>query len=216
MAAEVPLQIQPGHAVTEYFESRLLTAATPLAPGAAGGGALLGQVSFISFLFVCYQKSYKQEAPHSALVSLRGIKGSALLSKRSPGYSHCQDPASYLQSCVAATLASCSPLVSVATKPVITGKPFPHIFGPAVNTFGELSTDPRPENVGVTFTPAVTSWSAGPGARASLSSLAARAARLRLAKLHRLTETGLEEEEWAECLETVRQQCDNYSEELNY
>ena len=33
---------------------------------------------------------------------------------------------------------------------------------------------------------------------------------------HRLTETGLEEEEWAECLETVRQQCDNYSEELNY
>ena len=87
---------------------------------------------------------------------------------------------------MAATLTSCSPLVSVATKPVITGKPFPHIFGPTVNTFGELSTDPRPESVGVTFTPAVTSWSAGPGARASLASLVARAARLRLAKLHRL------------------------------
>ena len=56
MAAEVPLQIQPGHAVTEYFESRLLTAATPLAPGQAGpvGGAPPGQVSFISLLFVCY------------------------------------------------------------------------------------------------------------------------------------------------------------------
>ena len=53
VAAEFPLQIQPGHAVTEYFESRLLTAATPLAPGAAGGGALQGQVSFFSFLFVC-------------------------------------------------------------------------------------------------------------------------------------------------------------------
>ena len=52
VAAEVPLQIQPGNTVTEYFESRLLTAATPLAPGQAGGGTLLGQVSFISYLFV--------------------------------------------------------------------------------------------------------------------------------------------------------------------
>ena len=85
-----------------------------------------------------------------------------------------------------------------------------------VNTFGEISSEARLENTGVTFTTALTSWSTGLAAQRSLQTLEERAAKLRLAKLHRLTETGLETEEWDESLESLRRQIDNYHEEDNY
>merc|ERR1712126_181715 len=97
------------------------------------------------------------------------------------------------------------------------GKPFPHIFSKNVNNFGEISQDyTRPENVGVTFTTSLTNWNVGPSSELSLKRLAERSSKLNLSKLHRMTETGVDSEEWMESLETLRQQIDNYSEENNY
>ena len=144
------------------------------------------------------------------------MKSSALFSKRSAQYKPCPDPVSYLESCVLNSFPGCRPLGSFVTKPVMTGKPFPHIFDKTVNTFGEISSEARPENTGVTFTTALTSWSTGLAAQRSLQRLEERAAKLRLAKLHRLTETGLEAEEWEDSLESVRRMIDNYHEEDNY
>ena len=98
----------------------------------------------------------------------------------------------------------------------MTEKPLPHIFYKTVSTFGEISSEARPENTGVTFTTALTSWSTGLAAQRSLQRLEERAAKLRLAKLHRLTETGLEAEECEDSLESVRRMIDNYHEEDNY
>ena len=144
------------------------------------------------------------------------MKSSALFRKRSPQYAPCPDPVAYLESCVLNSSPACRPLGSFVTKPVMTGKPFPHIFDRNVNSFGEISAEARPENVGVTFTTALTSWSTGLEAQNSLRRLEQRASKLRLAKLHRLTEAGLEAEEWEESLETLRRQIDNYQEEDNY
>ena len=70
--------------------------------------------------------------------------------------------------------------------------------------------------MGVSFTTAMTCWSAGPESHHSLASLNARAAKVNLAKLHRLTESGVDSEDWSDALETLRQQIDNFSEDDNY
>ena len=88
-----------------------MTCTTDLAPGAVSsadhGGA---------------------ETQYNTVVSVRGMKSSALFSKRSQRYNPCSDPASYLESCIASVSPNCRPVCSFSTKPVITGKPFPHIF----------------------------------------------------------------------------------------
>jgi len=193
------LPMQMSHSPTEYFESSLVSHLTPLAPGHQSPVApTQTQTSF------------------PALLSVRGMKSSALFSKRSAQYKPCPDPVSYLESCVLNSFPGCRPLGSFVTKPVMTGKPFPHIFDKTVNTFGEISSEARPDNTGVTFTTALTSWSTGLAAQRSLQRLEERAAKLRLAKLYRLTETGLEAEEWEESIESLRRMIDNYHEEDNY
>ena len=136
------LPMQMSHSPTEYFESSLVTHLTPLAPGHQSPVApTQTQTSF------------------PALLSVRGMKSSALFSKRSAQYKPCPDPVSYLESCVLNSFPGCRPLGSFVTKPVMTGKPFPHRFDKTVNTFGEIPSDERPDTTGVTFTTALTSWS---------------------------------------------------------
>ena len=196
IAMELPMAMSPS--VTQYFESKLLTNNIPLLPGISSG-------------------SNNSQCSYNSLVSIRGMKSSALFSKRSPMYKPCQDPASYIESCIMNTVPGCRPVCSFVTKPVMTGKPFPHIFNKNVNGFGEISQDySRPENVGVTFTTSLTNWNVGPSSESSLKRLAERSSKLNLSKLHRLTETGVDSEEWMESLETLRQQIDNYSDENNY
>ena len=79
----------------------------------------------------------------------------------------------------------------------------------------------------------LTAWSAGPEAGAAVSGLAQKASKLQLGKVHRLcycenvkktssetfsrlirlTESGVEVEEWEEALESLRELADCYSEE---
>ena len=106
---------------------------------------------------------------------------------------------------------ACRPACAFFTKPVSTGKPFPHIFNKTVSSLGELSDEERAENLGVMFSTAMTSWETGPAAQSSLQCLLARGLKLSLAKLHRLTESGLEEEEWKEALESLTQHSELYS-----
>ena len=40
--------------------------------------------------------------------------------------------------------------------------------------------------------------------------------KLKLSKLHRLVETGVDDDEWEESIETLKHQLDNFSEEENY
>ena len=59
----------------------------------------------------------------------------------------------------------------------------------------------------------ITNHDSGPAAQSSLDNLNKRASKLNIAKLHRLTESGVESEEWSESVEILRQQMDNYVEE---
>ena len=62
------------------------------------------------------------------------------------------------------------------------------------------------------FSSVLTSWETGPTAESSLQCLIKRGTKLSLAKLHRLTESGLESEEWKEALESLSQHSELYSE----
>ena len=74
----------------------------------------------------------------------------------------------------------------------------------------------RQDNIGVQFSIAMTSWSAGPSSSTSLKLLLERVGKLKLSKLHRLVETGVDDDEWEESIETLKHQLDNFSEEENY
>ena len=194
LSADVPLQMSEN--VLEYFEQSPLNQVTPLLPG-------LSSSLQTSFTF-------------PALVTVRGIKMSALYTKRSDQYRPCPSPNSYLETCINNNNVDCRPVSSFFTKPVPTGKPFPHIFNKTVNSLGEISAQERGEHVGVMFSTALTSWETGPAARSSLQCLNSRAGKVRLAKLHRMTESGLETDEWTEAVENLTQHCDLYSAGSDY
>ena len=192
LAAEVPLQISENK-ITEYFESSPLSRLTPLLPGHRAGQ--------------CEARQWD----YSAVVTVRGLKISSVYARRSPQFLPCPSPSSYLQTAINNSQPTCRPACAFFTKPVSTGKPFPHIFNKTVSCLGELSDQERAENLGVMFSTAMTSWETGPAAQSSLQCLLARGLKLSLAKLHRLTESGLEEEEWKEALESLTQHSELYS-----
>jgi len=198
-AISVDLPMQMSNDVVKYFESGLLTHPTPLTPGQHRSDVTTG----VSLTF-------------NSLISIRGMKSSALFSKRSQIYNPCPDASSYIESCVANSHPGCRALASFATRPIMTGKPFPHIFNKYVNSFGEITSETRQDNLGVQFSTAMTSWSAGPSSSVSLKLLLERVGKIKLSKLHRLVETGVDDEEWEESIETLKHQLDNFSEEENY
>ena len=197
LSADVPLQITEN--VLEYFEQSPLSKVTPLLPGQSSSPARPGQTY-----------------TYPALVTCRGLKMSTLYSRRSPRFKPCPNPASYLETCIHNSSPACRPVCSFFTKPVSTGKPFPHIFNKTVSSLGEISEEERRENVGVTFTTALTSWETGPAAQASLQCLTSRAGRVNLGKLHRLAESGVETDEWREALENLTHHSELYSDGSDY
>lgn len=199
-AISVDLPMQMSGDVVKYFENGLLTHPTPLTPGQHMSAHVTDGVS----------------STYNSLISIRGMKSSALFSKRSQIYNLCPDATSYIESCIANSHPGCRALCSFATKPIMTGKPFPHIFDKTVNNFGEISSEMRQDNIGVQFSTAMTSWSAGPSSSTSLKLLLERVGKLKLSKLHRLVETGVDDDEWEESIETLKHQLDNFSEEENY
>ena len=192
LAADVPLQISDNK-VLEYFEVSPLAQLTPLVPGVRAGPP------------DC------RPSPYCAVVTVRGLKMSSVFSRRSPQFTDCPSPSSYLETAIHHANPACRPACAFFTQPANTGKPFPHIFNKTVSPIGELSDQGRAENLGVMFSSVLTSWETGPAAESSLQCLLQRGTKLSLAKLHRLTESGLESEEWTEALESLTQHSELYS-----
>ena len=103
---------------------------------------------------------------------------------------------------------------SVTHSPCPTGMPFPHLFGPQVDADGRVGSnkEERPSYMGVKETSVATAWQCSEGAGQHCRSLADRAGRVKLGKLHRFTEAGLEEDELRETVENLHQLADCYSE----
>jgi len=181
-----------------YIESDILSRSASLLPGTASSGA----------------SSVFSPNPYFALLTLRGLQAPALHSRRSSKFQACPSAAAYLASAVNSHRRDCRPVAAyLFTKPAPTGKPFPHIFSPSVEPCGTLGQEERPSSQGVSYVTQLTAWSAGPEAGAAVSGLAQKASKLQLGKVHRLTESGVEVEEWEEALESLRELADCYSEE---
>ena len=89
------------------------------------------------------------------------------------------------------TAIRCRALCSFATRLILTGKPFQHIFDKTVSNFGEISSEMKQDNIGAQFRKAMTSLSAGPSSSSSLKLLLDRVRKIKLSKLHRFVETGI-------------------------
>jgi len=154
-------------------------------------------------------------------VTLRGIPSDLLrpadfrLSQRYSGhpYLRCET----VQEALALSLSRSFPSVvsgavtSKATLP--TGAPFPHVFKREVSVAGQISSSQqRKEGKGVERVAALAAWQSSKGAGEHCSSLEKRAAKVNLNKFHRFMEAGLEEDDYKECLETLAELADCYTE----
>lgn len=103
-----------------------------------------------------------------------------------------------------ATAVTCSPFSCHV------GKPFPRIFDDRVSSSGGVvGAVPRKETV--VATSVMTSWqSSSGGAGKHLDSLASRAKRINLNKMHEFVSAGLEQDEFADVLEKMEALRDNY------
>merc|ERR1719341_43045 len=179
----------------EYFESDLLSHPTPLLPG-----------------FTPSTATTNPDMTYTVMITVRGMKSSSLFSKRTPPFQPCPSPTSYLESCVHNAHPSSRPAGSFFTRPVNTGKPFPHIFSKKVTGYGSVGDEDRPANTGVSMASVLTTWEAGHTAESALRSLCSKAGKLSLAKVHRLGESGVEAEEWEEANEKLAELAECYSE----
>jgi len=190
LSTEVPMNMQG----IDYFESGLLSKLTPLIPG------------FTSPIHAANEMTY------TSLITVRGIKSSNIYSKRSRLFNPCPSPTSYLETCVNNSYPACRPAGSFFTKPVNTTKPFPHIFSKKVDACGLVCEDERLPNVGVNMTTVLTSWDNGNNAEVSLKSLLNKASKLSLNKIHKLGESGVEDDEWQEAKDKLADLLDCYTE----
>jgi len=146
-----------------------------------------------------------QTPPDVSVLSVRGLANTKLCTREGlvgqyRGCSSAQDVFSvWSKICSPRTLA-----VSTVTKlPASVAKPFPHIFKQEVDEGGEVLKGSRRSDQGVKSVPMMTSWETGRDVGTTLRGLAAQAARIKLDKLHRMREAGLEEEEWNEAVEVL-------------
>lgn len=194
ISTDVPVSMDITRA-SAYWEEDLLGRMTPLLPGCA-----------------VLPLPASSPSPYSALVTLRGMQLSAVYKRRSSKFSECVSPAAYLATCVNSCRRDARPVGTfLFTKPVPTGRPFPHIFSPLVDPYGSVCMETRRHNQGVEFTTQVTGWEAGPTAGGAVVSLTKAATRINLHKVHRLGESGVEQEEWEEAVERIRDLADSYT-----
>ena len=66
-----------------------------------------------------------------------------ILSYRNSMFAACQTPTDYVASSLVRESPSCSPAVVFHSRPLPTGRPFPHIFSPAVGASGRIDADAK-------------------------------------------------------------------------
>lgn len=173
----------------EAVEASLLSSLTSLCPGPDN-----------------YTHSIK---PYSSVFTCRGFHPAALFSQRSGTFSACQTSADYVATCVRQQSPACSPAVVFHTRPLPTGRPFPHLFTPDVGSTGHIAANyKRPSNRGVEFVSQVTALDSGATVAESVKLLAGQASRLKVNKLPRVLESGTEEDDWREAVERVSSAAD--------
>lgn len=159
------------------------------------------------------QSHSSQTSPDVSVLSVRGLGNTTLCTREGlmgqyRGCSTAQDVLEvWSKTCSPRTLA----VSSVTKLPARVGKPFPHIFKEEVNVDGEVVKGSRRSGQGVESLPMMTSWETGSDVGTTLRGLAAQAARIKLDKLHRMKEAGLEEEEWNEAVEALATLGEAYS-----
>lgn len=180
---------------SKEFEKDIFTKLTPLLPSTLGS------------------TDPNPKDQYQALLTLRGLLGSSIYSRRSGEYQGARGPEEYLEYCASQQLQGCSARMFCHTKPLQTIKPFPHIFARHISSDGYSTGVDRPDGEGVNMVPMLTSWNTGPSAAASMSSLGNKSAKLSYSKLPRLLDCGTEQDEWSEAVERIQALADNYTDD---
>jgi hypothetical protein len=177
----------------ESIESDLLSRLTPLIPSSNSTHSI---------------RSYP------ALFTMRGILKSAIFKNRSSKYSGLSTADEYIEYCIREdSSGTCIPRICSYSKPLRTGKPFPHMFDPRVSVDGNILGKDRSKNDGVSCAPMLTSWNTGPSAGASIANLAGKCKKLNISRLPRLMECGTEEDDWREAVESIHNAAGKYNED---
>jgi hypothetical protein len=78
--------------------------------------------------------------------------------------------------------------------------PYPHLFSPAITADGLISDQPRDSTRSVMSATTLSSLQASPDLGSLLEQLLTESKRLNIRRFHRFLATGLEEDDWRECL----------------
>ncbi|CAH1796416.1 unnamed protein product [Owenia fusiformis] len=108
------------------------------------------------------------------------------------------------------TLNSCF----VVKQPCKVIAPFPNIFRDNLTPDGQLSQTPRLPTVGVETVPIWTSLQSNPTAATMLNKLIHEAKRLDINKYHKFKDSGLEQDDYNEMLNSLEDMASNYSTQL--
>jgi len=179
----------------QMFEKDIFTKLTPLLPSTSG---------------------FTDQNPrdkYQALLTLRGLLGSNIYSRRSGEYRGAGAPEEYLEYCASQQLQGCSARMLCHAKPLQTIKPFPHVFARNISSDGYNTGFDRPVGEGVNMVPMLTSWNSGPSAAASMTNLGNKSAKLTYGKLPRFLDCGTEQDEWTEAVERIQALAENYTDD---
>lgn len=151
-------------------------------------------------------------------VVLRGIPQSKLKSPkedvRSPAYScgSIQEMLSlFLSCCSYATVSQ----VSTIEKPVPVTPPYPQFFAPTIGKTGFISPNEQQKVKRVSNVPVLSGLHSSNSVGTMLESLHLEASKLRLQRLHQFQNSGLEEDEFKECMNHLLERRECYNEEFD-
>jgi len=170
-----------------------------------------GMVEDLVYLAPSSSPSSGHISDYSCLVTLRGIHKSLLFKNRSERFKDNVDAENYLESCTNAQLTNCRSRAFIQNKPLLTSKPFPHIFHKSVSNDGRFLGIDRSLMEPVHMVSLVSSWSTGPSAHATIVDLARKSSKLNIRKLPRVLETGVEEDDWKNSVELLHDKADVYT-----
>ncbi|XP_047117531.1 protein misato [Schistocerca piceifrons] len=151
-------------------------------------------------------------------LTLRGVPATKLKRSngdpRSPAYScsSVQEMLSLFLSCCSYATAS---QVTTSEKPLAVTSPFPQFFSKMVTPNGSLSTKERPPETCVHSVPALAGLHSTKGVGTMLESLHTEASRLHMTRMHQFRSSGLEDDEYNECLSALLELRDCYREEFD-
>ncbi|XP_069672251.1 protein misato homolog 1 [Periplaneta americana] len=155
-------------------------------------------------------------------VVLRGVPEPKLMSPRSNRMQQDRNPAymcANVQEMLNLFLSCCSYAtashVTSAQSPCKVTPPFPQIFTDSVGLDGSVNSNKRPENVGVYSVPAISGLHSCRSAGTMLESLHSEVSKLQFKRFHHFRNSGLEEDEYRECLDHLALLRECYNEEFD-